>query len=361
MAPAFRLRPDVASLPAYVPGGRPAAGATAYKLSSNENPFPPLPGVLAAVSDAAADLNRYPDMYATDLVEALGERLGVGAERVVVGNGSVGVLETLLTAACVPGDEVVHAWRTFEAYPIAVQVAGARSVTVPLRADGRHDLPAMAAAITARTRAVLLCSPNNPTGPALREAEVRELLAQVPREVLVVLDEAYVEFVRDPDVVDGLALLRDHKNVVLLRTFSKAYGLAGLRVGYALARPRLIRGLRSASTPFGVNALAQVAALASLRAEAALLERVELVVAERTRVVAALRDQGWDVPDAQGNFIWLPLAHRALAFAQESAAEGALVRAFAGDGVRVSIGEHDANDTFLRIAATGRERTALLR
>ena len=356
MAPAFRLRPDVAELPAYVPGQRPAAGAAAYKLSSNENPYPPLPGVVAAVADAAADLNRYPDMYATELVDALGERLGVGGERVVVGNGSVAVLETLLAAACVPGDEVVHAWRSFEAYPIAVRVAGARPVPVPVTADGRHDLDAMAAMITDRTRAVLRCSPNNPTGPALRDDEVREFLTRVPREVLVVLDLAYAEFTRDPGVVDGLGVLRDHKNVVLLRTFSKAYGLAGLRVGYAVARPRLARGLRSASTPFGVNALAQVAALASLRAEEALMERVDLLVTERDRVLAALRGQGWTVPDAQGNFVWLPVAQRAVAFAQESAQEGALVRPFAGEGVRVSIGEPEGNDLFLGVAGAWRGR-----
>ncbi|MFC4554660.1 histidinol-phosphate transaminase [Georgenia faecalis] len=359
MAPAFRLRADLDELPAYVPGERPPAGAATFKLSSNENPYPPLPGVVAAVADAAADLNRYPDMAATGLVAALAERLGVGADRVVVGNGSVAVLETLLRAACVPGDEVVHAWRSFEAYPIAVRVAGARSVPVPLTADGRHDLDAMAEAVTPRTRAVLLCSPNNPTGPALHEAEVRAFLARVPREVLVVLDEAYVEFVRDPDVVDGLALVADHKNVVLLRTFSKAYGLAGLRVGYAVARPRLVRGLRAVSTPFGVNALAQVAARVSLRAEDALAERVEHIVAERGRVLAALAEQGWTVPDAQGNFVWLPLGRRALAFAQEAAREGVLVRGFAGDGVRVSIGDHEANDAFLAVAGAWRQQAAL--
>ena len=346
---ALRLRPDIASLPAYVPGAR-ADGRQVYKLSSNENPHPPLPGVLAAMADAAQEVNRYPDMYATDLVEALGERFGVGADRVVTGNGSVAVLAHMLSALCAPGDEVVYAWRSFEAYPIAVQVAGARSVQVPVDAVGRHDLPAMAAAVTDRTRAVILCSPNNPTGPALRREEVLAFLGTVPRSVLVVLDEAYVEFVRDPEVVDGVDLLREHKNVVVLRTFSKAYGLAGLRVGFALGRRRLVRGFRATSTPFGVNALAQAAAVASLRAEDELLSRVAAVVLERDRVTQALAEQGWSVPDAQGNFVWLPLGRRARAFGDEARSRGVLVRAFDGEGVRVSVGEADANTVVLELA-----------
>jgi histidinol-phosphate aminotransferase len=350
MAPAFRFRADIDSLPAYVPGQRPPAGRPAYKLSSNENPTPPSTAVLAAVADAAADLNRYPDMAATELCAAVAAHVGVSPDRVVAGNGSVAVLETVLTAACRPGDEVVHAWRSFEAYPIAVQVAGATGVPVPLRADGSHDLAAMADAVTDRTRVLLVCSPNNPTGTVVRDGEMRELLARVPREVLVVLDEAYTEFVHDDDAVDGLALAAEFKNVLLLRTFSKAFGLAGLRVGYAVARPRLARGLRSASTPFGVNALAQAAALAALREADAVVERCRHIVAERTRVVDSLREMGWEVPATQANFYWLPLGRHAASFAREAAAAGAMVRAFDGEGVRVSIGEAEGNDIVLRLA-----------
>ncbi|MEE6281750.1 histidinol-phosphate transaminase [Georgenia sp. MJ170] len=354
MAPAFRLRGDLDSLPTYVPGRPAPAGMTTFKLSSNENPFPPLPGVVAAVADAAADLNRYPDLAATELVARIAAHVGVNEDRVVVGNGSVAVLETVLQAACRPGDEVIHAWRSFEAYPIAVQLARATSVRVPVTADGRHDLPAMAAAITDRTRVVLVCSPNNPTGTVVHEDEMRAFLAAVPREVLVVLDEAYIEFVRDPEVADGLALLAEFKNLMLLRTFSKAYGLAGMRVGYALARPRLVRGLRSASTPFGVNALAQVAAVAALRAQQEVEAHCAEVVAERERVVDALRGQGWAVPDAQGNFYWLPLGRASGAFARESFARGAVVRPFSDEGVRVSIGEREGNDLVLDLAADWR-------
>ncbi len=345
------LRRDLADVPAYVPGARAAVGAAAYKLSSNENPYPPLPSVVAAIADAAVDVNRYPDMFATELTEAVAHRLGVAPESVVAGTGSVAVLGHVLTAVCEPGDEVVLPWRSFEAYPIAITLAHAQQVRVPVGADGRLDLAAMAAAVTSRTRVVLVCTPNNPTGPAVRDAELRAFLAEVPRDVLVVLDEAYVEFVRDPHAPDALALFADHPNVVLLRTFSKAYGLAGLRVGYAVARPRIAAGIRTASTPFGVSHVAQLAALASLRAEGELLTRVEAIVAERTRLLEGLRAQGWDVPDSEANFVWLALGERTTGFAERCAQAGVMVRPFAGDGARISVGEREATDIFLEVAA----------
>ncbi len=356
MPDVFRLRDDLDSLPPYVPGARPPAGRKVYKLSSNENAFPPLPGVASAVADAAADLNRYPDMAATELCDALGEHVGVGEERIVVGNGSVAVLETLLLASCRPGDEVVFAWRSFEAYPIAVHVAGATAVPVPLTPQARHDLPAMAAAVTPDTRAVLLCSPNNPTGPAIRDAELRAFLAAVPPTVLVVLDEAYTDFVTAPEAAAGLTLLDEHPNLVLLRTFSKAYGLAGLRVGYAVARPSLVRGLRSASTPFGVNSLAQAAALAALRSPDEVREQCGHIITARDEITAALREHGWHVPDAQGNFYWLPLGDHTQSFAAEALSAGAVVRAFGDEGVRVSIGEDEGNAIVLELATQWRHR-----
>ncbi len=226
----------VQSLPAYVPGARVGVEG-AYKLSSNENPFPPLPSVVDVVARAAADMNRYPDMFATDLAEALAKRHNVTPDAVVAGCGSVAVLGHVLQAFCDAGDEVVHAWRSFEAYPIAISLTGAVGVPVTLDADGRHDLPAMAAAVGPRTKVVLVCTPNNPTGPAVHADELDAFLAAVPEHVVVVLDEAYVHFVRDAAVPDGERLLATHPNLVVLRTFSKAYGLAGLRVGYALAHP----------------------------------------------------------------------------------------------------------------------------
>ncbi|QAY69379.1 histidinol-phosphate transaminase [Xylanimonas protaetiae] len=348
------LRPAVEALPPYVPGARPTSGEQLWKLSSNENPYAPLPSVVEAIARAAAETNRYPDMYATELVEALAAFVGVDPEQVVVGNGSVAVLAHLLNAVVDAGDEVVFPWRSFEAYPIAVSVAGGRSVTVPLGADGRLDLPAMAAAVTDRTRVILVCTPNNPTGPVVHADELDELLAAVPQDVMVVIDEAYLEFVRDAAVPDAVALLARHDNVVLLRTLSKAYGLAGLRVGYAIAAPRLAAGIRAVSTPFGVSHVAQQAALASLEptAQAELMERVDALVAERARVQAALREQGWDLPDSQANFVWFPLGERTMECAAQARRAGVLVRPFAGDGLRVSIGEVEANDAFLEVAAT---------
>ena len=347
------LRRALADLPPYVPGARAGAGSGAmtYKLSSNENPFPPLPSVMAAIADGAVDVNRYPDMYATELTEAIARHLGVPVESVVTGGGSVALLGHVLAAVCEPGDEVVLPWRSFEAYPIYITLAGAVGVPVPVGPDGRLDLPAMAAAVTPRTRVMLVCTPNNPTGPAVRADELEALLDAVPRDVLVLLDEAYVEFVRDPEAADGLAVFAAHPNVVLLRTFSKAYGLAGLRVGYAVARPRLATGIRAASTPFGVSNVAQLAAVASLAAGAEMRTRVEAIVAERTRMLTGLRAQGWEVPDSQANFVWLALGEHAKSVADRSARAGVLVRPFAGDGVRISVGENEATDLLLEVTA----------
>lgn len=345
------VRPAIANIPAYVPGKPPAArpGLTTYKLSSNENPFDPLPGVVEAAVEAAGRMNRYPDMGCTALYAALSEKLGVPTEHLAAGTGSVAVIYHLLQAFCEAGDEVVYAWRSFEAYPIAVAVTGATSVQVPLAAGGRHDLDAMAAAITDRTKVVLVCSPNNPTGPAVTHSELEAFLAKVPPHVLVVVDEAYREFVRIDDPVDGVALHRARPNVVAMRTFAKAYGLAGFRVGYAVADPEVAAAVRACALPFGVSSVAQAAAVASLEREAELLERVDAIVTERARVVAALRDQGFDPPDAQGNFVWLGLGDRTLEFAKAADEAGVMVRPFAGDGARVTIGEPAGNDVLLSV------------
>ena len=347
--PRVPVRAAVRALPAYVPGARPGSDG-AEKLSSNENPFPPLDGVLAAVAGAARQMNRYPDMFATELVSALAERHGIVPGSVVTGGGSVAVLGHVLQAFCDAGDEVVHAWRSFEAYPIAVRLQGAVAVPVALDPAGRHDLSAMRAAVGPRTRVVLVCSPNNPTGPAVGRAELEEFLSDVPDDVLVVLDEAYAEFVRDARAVDGIALLAEHPNLVVLRTFSKAYGLAGLRVGYAVAHPDLADAVRTASTPFGVSHPAQVAALASLASEEALFERVDTVVAERERLLAGVREQGWRVPDTESNFVWLP-TDRATVLAADAAEAGVLLRPFAGEGIRVTVGDRAANDRVLGLTA----------
>jgi histidinol-phosphate aminotransferase len=345
-------RDCVSQIPAYVAGKppQPRDGVTTYKLSSNENPFPPLPGVVAAALSAAEQMNRYPDMGSTALYEALADKLGVGTDHLALATGSVGLIYQLVQAFCDPGDEVVYAWRSFEAYPIAVTAAGATNVRVSLTPDGRHDLDAMAAAVTDRTKVVLVCTPNNPTGPALTQAELDAFLAQVPERVLVVVDEAYVEFVRMDDAVDGVATVLAHDNVVSTRTFSKAYGLAGFRVGYAVGPPAVATALRAVSLPFGISSVAQAAAIASLRAEPELFERVESLVAERERVVAALAEAGVRVPATQGNFVWFAVGSRAEELAAAADELGIVVRPFSGDGVRVSIGEAEANDRVIELA-----------
>jgi len=346
-----KLRAELEGIPTYKPG-RPAAagGPVAYKLSSNENPYPPLPGVMESVTAAAAAFNRYPDLACTALVNELSERFGVPAAHLATGTGSVGVAQQLVQATAGAGDEVVYAWRSFEAYPIITQINGARPVQVPLTPGDVHDLDAMADAITDRTRLVFVCNPNNPTGTVVRRAELERFLDRVPRDVLVVLDEAYREFIRDPEVPDGVEFYRKRPNVCVLRTFSKAYGLAGLRVGFAIAHEPVAEALRKTAVPFGVSQLAQEAAIASLRAEDALLGRVGSLVGERLRVVEALRGQGWTVPETQANFVWLRLGEQTAAFAGACEQAGVVVRPFPGEGVRVTIGENEANDIFLKAA-----------
>ncbi|AVV41593.1 histidinol-phosphate transaminase [Streptomyces sp. ID05-04B] len=346
-----KLRAELEGIPTYKPG-RPAAagGPVAYKLSSNENPYPPLPGVMESVTAAAAAFNRYPDLACTALVNEISERFGVPAAHLATGTGSVGVAQQLVQATSGPGDEVIYAWRSFEAYPIITRISGARAVQVPLTPGDVHDLDAMAEAITERTRLIFVCNPNNPTGTVVRRAELERFLDRVPRDVLVVLDEAYREFIRDPEVPDGVELYRERPNVCVLRTFSKAYGLAGLRVGFAIAHEPVAEALRKTAVPFGVSQLAQEAAIASLRAEDALLGRVGSLVCERLRVVEALRAQGWTVPETQANFVWLRLGEQTAAFAGACEQAGVVVRPFPGEGVRVTIGETEANDIFLKAA-----------
>jgi histidinol-phosphate aminotransferase len=352
MADGPRLRGALDGIPTYKPGRPATGGASSFKLSSNENPYPPLPSVLDVVTAEALLFNRYPDMFATELTTAIAERFDVPVSHVATGTGSVGVLQQVIQAVAAAGDEVIYAWRSFEAYPIVVQISGATSVTVPLTSDERHDLDAMAEAITDRTRLLLVCSPNNPTGTAVHRGELSRFLDRVPSDVLVVIDEAYREFVRDPDVPDAIEVYRDRPNVAVLRTFSKAYGLAGLRVGFAIAHEPVAEALRKTAVPFGVSGLAQAAATASLRAEDELLERVEGLVKERSRVHDALRDQGWSqLPASEANFVWLRLGERTTDFAAACQVAGVVVRPFGHEGARVTIGEPEANDIFLRVAA----------
>ena len=352
-----RFRPVLDTFPAYKPGKAPiAAAGEAHKLSSNESPYGPLPSVIEVIAEAGGSVNRYPDNGAEALIAALAERFAVPAGHVAVGCGSVGVLKQLIEAVSDPGSEVLYAWRSFEAYPMLADLAGLTSVRVPLR-QATHDLAAMAAAITPQTRLVLVCNPNNPTGTVVREPELTEFIDQVPADCLVVLDEAYREYIRDPGVPDGIDLYRDRPNVAVLRTFSKAYGLAGLRVGFLIGQEAVAEAVRKTMLPFTVSSVAQAAAIASLSAENELLERVETVVKERDRVTAALRAEGWTVPDTEANFVWLGLGEHTMRFAESCDAAGIAVRPFAGDGARISIGTSAANDAFLAMASAFPHRT----
>ncbi|MEO3937492.1 histidinol-phosphate transaminase [Dermatophilaceae bacterium Soc4.6] len=348
-----RLRAALGELPAYVPG-KPAAavpGVVTYKVSSNENPYPPLDAVQAVIAAAAGEVNRYPDMAVALLSSRIAAAVGVDPGNIATGTGSVAVLAHIVQAMCDAGDEVVYAWRSFEAYPIVVALAGAVSVQVPVDADARHRLSAMADAVTERTKIVIVCSPNNPTGTVVHRDELDAFLARVPSSVLVVLDEAYLEFVADPEAPDAVDVWRAHPNVLVLRTFSKAYGLAGLRVGYAVAHPRMATALRQTATPFGVSSIAQAAAVASLDAVDELTVRVEAIVAERTRMAAALEGQGWTLSASEANFVWFPIGADSAAFAAACDAAGLVVRRYGDDGVRVTVAEPEANDRLLEVAA----------
>lgn len=346
-------REVVRSLPVYKQGA--AEGADAVKLSSNENPYPPLPSVVAEVtaqmSDPLSGFNRYPSMGAEPLRAAIAARLGVAPEQVAVGAGSVEVASQLLHAVAGEGDEVIFAWRSFEAYPILTVVSGATPVPVPLTGDLRHDLGAMAEAITDRTRLILLCTPNNPTGTTLSTDEVESFLARVPEDVIVAIDEAYVHFNRDPHAVSGVEMVAKHPNVIALQTFSKAYGLAGLRIGYGIGSVDLCDDLRRVAVPFAVSGVAQRAALASLEHEGELTERVDRIVAERGRVTAELRGQGWAVGDSQANFVWLPTGDDTARIDQLLRGERVFARCWPGEGIRLSIGSPQENDRGLAALA----------
>ena len=353
------VRSDLSTLPAYVPG---KALPDALRLASNETAAAPLPAVQEAVAKAAAGLNRYPDMGVAALRGELAEWLSrtpgapdLTAENIAVGNGSSALCLQAIQATCQDGDEVVFPWRSFEAYPILAQIAGARPVAVPLSNDYRIDLNAMLAAVTERTRLIFVCNPNNPTGTVVPQAQLTEFLKQVPEDVQVVLDEAYIEYDRSglvgnagaegADVpgegftasVNGLALMAQFPNAAVCRTFSKAYGLAGVRLGYLAGSAEFVEALLKVAIPFGVNALAQVAGLESIGEEAQqqLQQRVTETINQRERVTESLPAE-LQVP-SQANFVWLPVGDKAEALEAAMKEEGILTRCFAGEGVRITV------------------------
>jgi len=344
-----KLRKVLGTVPAYVPG-RKVPGAAI--LASNESPYGLLPSVASVLAEHLTGVSRYPDMSSTALIESIAAHHDVDPARVAVGAGSVEVCSQLAASVVDDGDEVVFGWRAFEAYPIITAVAGGAAVKVPLTSSSVHDVDAMIAAVTARTRLMFLCNPNNPTGTTVGREELLRLADGVPPDVLLVIDEAYREYVDPQRVPDAFVLLGDRPNAVVTRTFSKAYALAGLRVGYCLAGPEVAAAARKCQVPFSVSGLAQSAAIAALGDQEEVGRRAKLTVAERERVRAALLGHGYEVPPSEANFVWLVLGNRTSAFAEACLAGGVVVRPFAGEGVRVSIGTDEENDRFLGIAAS---------
>jgi histidinol-phosphate aminotransferase len=343
-------RAEIVALPGYVARRSESLPA---KLANNELAEAALPPpVAAAIAAAVAESHRYPDMAATDLLDRLAERYALPVERLAVGCGSVALCLQVIQALCRPGDEVVFAWRSFEAYPVFARMMNATGVPVALDDGHAHDLDAMLAAITPRTRVVFVCNPNNPTGTVVSGAALRGFVARVPPDVLVVIDEAYREFVTDPGVLDGLEVVRGADNVAVLRTFSKAYGLAALRVGYLAGPAAVASAVGKVGVPFGVNGIAQAAAVAALGVEEAVIERCRRIAAERDRVRGELRAQGYAVPVTQANFVWLPLGEHTGDFVAHAVTHGVDVRGFAGDGVRVTIGGPAENAALLRASGS---------
>lgn len=343
----------VADLPAYRPGkGAKQAEAEhgitdAIKLASNENPAPPLDAIVEAITAAARGANRYADHRATAVREALAAHLGVGAAQVGVGNGTVGLLQQICLSYVDPGDEVVYPWRSFEVYPVYTQLAGGTSVTVPLAPDLGYDVDALADAVTGRTKIMFLATPNNPTGTAMTTKELRSVLTRVPAEVIVCIDEAYREFL-DPGFGDPVTeLLPEFPNAMVTRTMSKAHGLAGVRVGYAIGHPDVIATIDKTLVPFAVNALAQAAALAALEHTDEIARAVDAILAERARVEVELAAAGWTFPNHQANFVWLATGERTDEITLALEQRGVVVRPFSGEGIRVTIGSPQENDRFL--------------
>jgi histidinol-phosphate aminotransferase len=350
-----RLRTALDHLVTYQPTEGVFEATRLRPLSANESPDSPLPGIIAAITKASQRVHRYPDPGCTELTQVLARRHKVTQDQILVGGGSVALLQALFEAVGEPGVEVVYGWRSFELYPVLAELAGVSPVGVPL-IDEAHDLSSMADRITSATRLVLICNPNNPTGTVVGGDDLRRFLDQVSPECLVALDEAYFEYVRTPDAASGLEFRDRYPNLVVLRTFSKAYGLASLRVGYLVGAADIVTQLRKACLAYAVNGIAQQAALAALTLDNELLRRVGTTVAERERVRGGLLAGGWDVPDSQANFLWLRLGDEAAMFGRWCADASIAVRTFDGAGVRVSIGSARDNDAFLATANEWRIR-----
>lgn len=343
-------RPELDPIKPYAPGLRGSqvrerAGVDhVCKLSSNENPYGPFPRAVKAMAKVLQYSNLYPDGSARVLREALSERYGVDGENIMLGNGSNELLCLLGQAFLRPGDEVVYPWPSFVVYPTVAQIAGAKSVPVPLDGDFRHDLDAMLAAVTQKTRILFLCNPNNPTGTTYSRKEFEQFLSVLPEHVLVVVDEAYIEYVTDPEFPDALEWFDGQRPIVILRTFSKIYALAGVRCGYGFAPRAVVEAIDKVRAPFNVSTVAQVGAFYSLEDTAEVARRRAVNAAERERLQRCFRELGIDYVESQTNFIWINVANSGEIF-EALLREGIIVRDFgAGTALRVGIGSPEDTD-----------------
>jgi len=343
-------RENLNALPGYVAAWKPAADSAppVALLASNESPLAPLPSVEAVLHAAVSGANRYPDMGSNNVIDAIATHLQLPREQVAVGGGSSSLIRDLIAAIATPGDDIVFPSPSFQYYANAAIIAGATPVPVPLDAEYRNDLEALRAAITPRTKAVFVCNPNNPTGTTHDAAVLADFAREIPSDVVVVIDEAYIEFCAPES--DSLALLGELPNVVILRTFSKAYGLAGLRIGYALGDPEFIGTLRKIVVPFALSSFAQAAACASLTPEAQseLRARVAESVAQRNAFFAAAVELGVPVVESHANFLFFPLGESSQELVERCRAAGVLVRP-SGGGVRISVGTADENAAALAV------------
>jgi histidinol-phosphate aminotransferase len=339
-------------IPVYPAADTYEFGGELVKLASNETPFAPHPQVLEAVEAQLRTLNRYPDPEKSALRKRISERTGVPAGRIAVGNGSCELLLAGGEALLEPGAEIVYAWPSFSIYPHLAGMTGARAIEVPLDDDGVHDFEAMAREVTAATRMVIVCNPNNPSATAVPPAVIDDFVGELPRHVAVILDEAYVEFslLQDPD--ESVELLGKHPNLVILRTFSKVYGLCGLRAGYGLGSEDFRLAVDRVRQPFSVNALAQAAAAEALKHEDEIAKRIEQTVVERVHVESELEERGLQTTESQANFSWVSLGDRDEAEVMKGLGErGVIVRAGSALGeegrLRVTYGTRQENDRFL--------------
>lgn len=360
----LRFRPDLSHIAPYRPGRPIIEVAAEYgispdqivKLASNESPFPPMAVAREAIIDSIDQTNRYPDNDARILRRRLAEKLGVENEAVWVAAGSSEVLRVVATALGGPGTSAVYAWPSFVVYRIATRVAHAQPIEVPLTPEHGHDLEAMPAAIQPSTTVVYVCNPNNPTGAWLDPTAITRLVDRVPEDVLVVIDEAYHEFVTHPDHRSALPLALERPNVLVSRTFSKVYGLAALRVGYAVTRPETIAQLRRVQAPFSVTDLGQVAAVASLTDEQELRHRIEANASVRGELEAGLARLGLEYVPSQANFVYFRLGAPTETVVEAFVRHGVVLRPFGDGWVRVSVGTGDENRRFLSVLAEEKSR-----